>query len=347
MSYNTLALFPAVATVTGLLASLHISVSTDMFQKVKSMLLKQMGVKADDASNLSDKDDELRPRSATLTSVNSAKVEKPSTSHPNPVHTQMFHRAHKGMFFGILAFTATILSVIFFHVNNDDEPFVASIIYHSTDLVLSSLMLCATVSAAVKLRHLGRCPEKFNSIDNILLMISMSGFILLHVFILVSGFYYLGDKYDLGRDLFSSSSSESSDAAADDDDVQVVAIVEVTATLVETIQCFAQTLLVIDAMQRYAKTRQHEIEMIGRGSISFLIIANVAMWIYKTMVIKDVLLHKHLDFYGDTAWPIILSLCLPLQLFFFFHSSVCLAEVWSEAFKQKPETLIETRQVLA
>ena len=39
------------------------------------------------------------------------------------------------------------------------------------------------------------------------------------------------------------------------------------------------------------------------------------------------------DFYGILAWLFILNFNLPLQLFFFFHSSVCFADIWSMAYK--------------
>ena len=39
------------------------------------------------------------------------------------------------------------------------------------------------------------------------------------------------------------------------------------------------------------------------------------------------------DFYGTLAWLFILNINLPLQLFFFFHSSVCFADIWSMAYK--------------
>ena len=39
------------------------------------------------------------------------------------------------------------------------------------------------------------------------------------------------------------------------------------------------------------------------------------------------------EFYGTLAWLFILNFNLPLQLFFFFHSSVCFADIWSMAYK--------------
>ena len=51
--------------------------------------------------------------------------------------------------------------------------------------------MVATVSAAWSLRQLGRSRDGVNLIDDLLLLFSMSGFLLLHLFILVSGVDFL------------------------------------------------------------------------------------------------------------------------------------------------------------
>ncbi len=48
--------------------------------------------------------------------------------------------------------------------------------------------------------------------------------------------------------------------------------------------------------------------------------------------IKQVTIDRQAEFYGIPAWPIIMNINLPLMLFFYFHSSICLADVWDEAY---------------
>ncbi len=50
-----------------------------------------------------------------------------------------------------------------------------------------------------------------------------------------------------------------------------------------------QTIFVIDGLKRRAGSSKHEREKPGRGILTFLIIANVAMWVFKTFQIKEVL----------------------------------------------------------
>ena len=38
---------------------------------------------------------------------------------------------------------------------------------------------------------------------------------------------------------------------------------------------------------------------------------------------------------GDWAWPIITHISMPLAIFYRFHSTVCLCEIWKKSFKYK------------
>lgn len=72
----------------------------------------------------------------------------------------------------------------------------------------------------------------------------------------------------------------------------------------------------------------------GRGLITFLVVCNVAMWITETFQIKS---HELLDvryvFYGKVWWTIIGHMTVPLTMFYRFHSSVCLVDIWKSAYE--------------
>ncbi|KAK2178963.1 hypothetical protein NP493_521g00004 [Ridgeia piscesae] len=85
-------------------------------------------------------------------------------------------------------------------------------------------------------------------------------------------------------------------------------------------------------MQRCAATEKERREKPGRAIVTFLLIVNLALWILRTFQVKTIALEDHLEFYGVPAWPIILNINLPLMLFFRFHSSVCLADIWMAAY---------------
>ena len=324
--------------MAGMLSSLHLTLSNDVLQKVKHLLAddNKPPPKSPAAGAAADTQHVFR---CSLTSIHEDGVlhdvtRASSTAQLDDEPPTLFHRSHKGLFLGVVVLTGTILVIVIFYVNNDHDAFIGALLYHATSLVLTSLLMVATVSAALSLRQLGRSRDGVNLIDDLLLLFSMSGFLLLHLFILVSGVDFLASAHR------HSASGAASQAA------RVVALLEVAATALETVQCVGQVLFVIDGLQRYAVTPLQQQVMPGRGWVGFLIIVNVCLWVFKSLVIKEVLLARHLRFYGSTAWPIILSLCLPLQLFYYFHCSVCLADVWSQAYRSRPHALVETNRVM-
>ena len=72
----------------------------------------------------------------------------------------------------------------------------------------------------------------------------------------------------------------------------------------------------------------------GRTMLTFLLIVNLAMWILKTFELERAGNHPiHKTHYSLLAWKVITRLSLPLIIFFRFHSTVCLAEIWTTAYK--------------
>jgi hypothetical protein len=39
-----------------------------------------------------------------------------------------------------------------------------------------------------------------------------------------------------------------------------------------------------------------------------------------------------IEFYGANTWAFVVRSCSPLIIFYRFHSSVCFAEIWKEAY---------------
>ena len=72
--------------------------------------------------------------------------------------------------------------------------------------------------------------------------------------------------------------------------------------------------------------------MPGRGFITFLVIGNVTVWILRTALVKALTSTAETEYYGALTWLLLLNINLPLSLFFRFHSSVCLADIWYTAY---------------
>ena len=76
----------------------------------------------------------------------------------------------------------------------------------------------------------------------------------------------------------------------------------------------------------------------GREVVTFLLICNLAMWCINTFETSRSDAHpKQLHFFGFWAWTIISHVSMPLAIFYRFHCTVCLCEIWKRAYKYKPE----------
>jgi len=91
-------------------------------------------------------------------------------------------------------------------------------------------------------------------------------------------------------------------------------------------------LLTISGFRRYPLSPSHLEEMPGRGVITFLIVANVTVWICRTALVKALSSATMIDYYTTLPWLLLANINLPLLLFYRFHSSFCLADIWHSAY---------------
>lgn len=145
-------------------------------------------------------------------------------------------------------------------------------------------------------------------LDIILLTVAQTGSILYNVFSVISG------QFQLQNDT----------------------LVLPTA-LLSLIQLLLQTLFIIDASHRSPDTTEQAERKPGREVVTFLMVTNLAMWLINTLENSRGDSHPvQLEFYGIWAWTIITDISMPLAIFYRFHSTVCLCEIWKKAYKMKP-----------
>lgn len=102
------------------------------------------------------------------------------------------------------------------------------------------------------------------------------------------------------------------------------------------IQTSCQTLFILDASRRSCITQEQFRKKPGRETITFLLVSNLAMWAINTLEKSRADSHPiQLHFYGLWAWTIITHVSMPLAIFYRFHSTVCLCEIWKRAYKMK------------
>jgi len=90
----------------------------------------------------------------------------------------------------------------------------------------------------------------------------------------------------------------------------------------------------VDGFHRCVHTSTQADAKPGRALVTLLLLLNLSQWIVCIFEEKKAEeLPLHADFYGHLPWSIISHLCIPLVIFYRFHSTVCLSDIWNTAYE--------------
>ncbi|XP_029667369.1 proton channel OtopLc-like isoform X2 [Formica exsecta] len=220
-------------------------------------------------------------------------------------------RAHKGLFVGILILVLTIISLILFFVLISRPELVSLAVteVNVCELTLYGMSTMATLIGMFQMRKLRYDGGRNLELDNILLVAAQTGMFIYSTFTIIGGHFTL-QKHTV--------------------------LVLVTA-LASVVQTTCQTIFILDASRRSVATAEQIRRKPGREIVTFLLVTNLAMWAINTLEKSRAESHPvQLHFYGLWAWTIITHVSMPLAIFYRFHSTVCLCEVWKRAYKVKP-----------
>ncbi|KHJ87460.1 hypothetical protein OESDEN_12767 [Oesophagostomum dentatum] len=74
----------------------------------------------------------------------------------------------------------------------------------------------------------------------------------------------------------------------------------------------------------------------GKQAITFLLAANISIFFMNLFESeKPGISESIIDFYGKRSWVFLVRSFSPLTIFYRFHSSVCLAEIWKNVYANK------------
>ncbi|CAH1123729.1 unnamed protein product [Ceutorhynchus assimilis] len=216
------------------------------------------------------------------------------------------HASNKGLFSGFIVLVFAFVSVILFFVtyyNNSTElAEIGLTINQSTKAAIMFCMILAVVFAYFQMIKLDVNEMAHNSLDNFLCLICLPAFFVYGLFSLLPGVIF----------------------------GNVLAVVVV---LFELIQVLIQTPFIIDGMARSSNSKVLRKKKPGREFVTFLVICNVAMWVMQTFEVKSHGLDQYRqEFYSKELWSIVGHMCLPLMMFYRFHSSVCIGDIWKFAY---------------
>ena len=240
--------------------------------------------------------------------------------------------ANTGLFSGIFVMVLVIISLIVFFVliSSPDERLkkaaieVASLTELALYLITSIAVLIGMCQVSVKnlskrrvqfelffpfqMRKLWYDNSANLCLDNLLLVVAQTGVFIYSAFCIIGAFFQLEDH--------------------------LLAFLASLATLVQTT---LQTVFILDSSSRFACTNDQVKRKPGRQVVTFLLVCNLAMWAINTLETNRADSHPiQVKFYGgEWAWPIITHVSMPLAIFYRFHSTVCLCEIWKKSFKFK------------
>ena len=219
----------------------------------------------------------------------------------------------KGMFFGLVLLVMTVLGcivivVIMDECNMDEYLEIALIV----ECIIFLIMIAACIALYTKIVHLDVNPHPISRLDDMLLMICLPSFFLFGIlqFIVV----LIDSEQEIGHN----------------DITKVLTILKVSLYL---IQVMIQTPLIIDGLRRCSNSIGFQERKAGRNTLMFLLVANLAVYIMDTILLKGNIYQKEIMFYSISVWTILSHITLPLCIFYRFHSAVALADIWSSAYK--------------
>ncbi|ROT83518.1 proton channel OtopLc isoform X8 [Penaeus vannamei] len=215
------------------------------------------------------------------------------------------HASNRGLFAGLLMTVATVISIILFFIlsSSEDSKMLGKYVNGISEVILLSCMLITAAIAYNSIRVLDVMKHAISSVDNILLYVCLPC-------IFLYAFLSMVPSINNRDFLF------------------------VSVSVLQVSQVILQTTLICDGLRRCSNSLEVQHKKPGREVITYLVVTNVAMWLLQTFEIKSEEGNSNMyDFYGKELWTLLSHLTLPLALFYRFHSSVCLADMWKASYE--------------
>ena len=227
------------------------------------------------------------------------------------------HKANKGLFLGLFITILTLIAVSTYFVFQEKsyQKDTASFIFYITEIALLFLSCLIVLIGFFKLQGLKFIPSEEGSFDTGLLVVALFGLCTFHTFLIVSSVANLAE-YGL------------------------LAILSLGASALAFLQSTIQTVFILDGLRRCAENENHVTKKPGRTLVTFLLLCNLSLWVVNTFEVKkaeSIVLHPL--YYGTLPWNIISHICIPLIIFYRFHSTVCLSDIWINAYLMKRKEL--------
>jgi len=214
-----------------------------------------------------------------------------------------------GLFFGVVLMVFVIVMALIIIVNESHcDPSYSVTLGHALRITVMTIIIFVSLLAYFIISTLDVNPHPISFLDDMLLFMCLP-------------FFFLYFFVCLGPSLY-----------ADFDPVFF------TVNVLTLLQVLIQTPMIVDGLRRCTNSVEKQLRFKGRNVITFLLIANLAVYIMETLMIKsyDYQTTK-LEFYGPSIWTVLSHATLPICIFYRFHSAVALADIWKSAYMASEE----------
>ena len=218
----------------------------------------------------------------------------------------------RGLFVGILLFVMAVITMVAFYVlvNKQNMTITALTLVHLSEITIYFLGMIATLAASWRMRGLAYRPGHASVLENVLILISQTGVFIFCIFGIIAAIFH--EESGLANGL------------------------SIASNLMMITQSIIQTVFMVVAAELQAFSQEEVKKKPGREFVTFLILCNLSLWGINTFETQR---SEHnpiqTDFYGHMAWAILTHISVPLGIFYRFHSTVCLSNIWKNAWKNK------------
>ncbi|XP_041359049.1 proton channel OtopLc-like [Gigantopelta aegis] len=219
--------------------------------------------------------------------------------------------SNKGFFLGILFLVATVINVITFFilVDAEDGSQAAMMLEYLFEMMLYIVTSVAVILAFYQMRDLKFIPGVKMDLEQNLIILALAGIYIFSLFSIIAGSFLPG---------------------------QTQSMLIILSSVMRMFQATIQTVFMLHSIRRCAQFKQQEKTKPGRETVTFLLMVNIGMWIINSFEVQQSEANPvQIDFYGILPWNIFAHISSPLAIFYRFHSTVCLSNVWKHAWKRK------------
>ncbi|PAA63477.1 hypothetical protein BOX15_Mlig010096g2 [Macrostomum lignano] len=241
------------------------------------------------------------------------------------------HKSHRGLFGGLIVTICVLVPMVSLLIarqqaNSEyrDLHVIAMLIIECIVLVCTTIIALFGAVNAIRKLKLSKL-ERHEAFDVNLLFVGLAGIVCYSLFVAIS----------VGACMMTSPNDQNAGCQwGRRRQAQITQLTGLKA-LADLTESVAQTLFIMQVIQRKITIElAQKMEKPGRGITAALLLANLAMWIESVFEVQRDVAQDFLNYYfGVMPWSIIKLIFQPLIIFYRFHSTVCLSEIWVHSYK--------------